>query len=58
MMNTIDLSGLTVYKKHCALHMDSHVFNRLFCQKTSGLLLLKISQYALIYNLLYEVHNS
>jgi len=58
MISEIGFSELTVYKKHCALHMDSHVLNRLFCQKTSGLLLLKISQYALIYNLLYELHNS
>lgn len=58
MMNEIDFSGLTVYKKHCTLYMDRYVFKRLFYLQKSSLLPVRISKYMLIYDLPHELHNS
>ncbi len=54
MMIGIDLSGLTVYKKHRKIHMDRYVLRRLFCRQISGLLPLEISQFALTCELPHE----
>jgi hypothetical protein len=58
MIYKIDSSELTVYKNHCTLHRDRCVIRRLFCQESSRLFTLQFSQYVLIYDLLYEFHNS
>ena len=58
MINEIESSELTVYKKHCTLYRNRNVLRRLCCQQTSSILTLQLSQYALIYNLLHQLHNS
>ena len=53
MMDELNQSELTAYKKQCILHRDSYVFIGLFCLQTISLLPLEISclapilQYAL-----------
>lgn len=54
MMNKINFSGLTIYKKYYTLQRDSYVLRKLFCQPTSSLLPFQIPQYALIYYLPHE----
>ncbi len=58
MINEFESAGLTVYKKHCTLYRDRNVLRRIFCQQTTCILTLQLSEYALIYDVLYDLHKS
>jgi len=58
MINKIDFSELTAYKKHCIVHRDRYVLSRLFYQQNNVSLRVEILQYVFTYTLLHQLHYS
>jgi len=58
MINEFESAELTGYKQHCTLYKDRYVLRWLFCQQATSIFTLQLSEYALIYDLLYDLHKS